>query len=455
MVAPHRSVLTRAAALTDLLGHDPVAVDEGGEDLDDELAQTARDLAAVYARQGMAAVLERLTADGLTARVLGQVGGERSLTDVEHVAELLHEAGREGQLGLVALVEWLRAQMAEDAPTSTNARTRRLDSDAAAVQLLTIHGSKGLQFPVVYLPALTDRNVPDVPTIPLCHGDPPERTRSIDVGGRTGPQWKDSVTRHKSEEAGESLRLLYVALTRAQSQVVTWWSPTGRNTGPSSLHRVLFGRGPGEGPVPDTAPVPGEDFATARLQEWDRLGAVRLERADHAEHVGSVTSDAPPTPRLGTWTRRIDTDWRRTSYTALSTPRDVHGHELTGGVGSEPELSPREDEPDTVDPVVEETPSLPGLEVALPGQDVPSPMAALPVGATFGSLVHGVLEHADPQAPDLRAELLAHVREQLVQWPVDLDPEDLADALVAVCDSPLGPLAHHVTLRQIGRADRL
>ncbi|WP_289016833.1 UvrD-helicase domain-containing protein [uncultured Ornithinimicrobium sp.] len=455
MVAPHRSVLTRAAALTDLLGHDPVAVDEGGEELDDLLAQTCRDLAAVHARQGIAAVLERLVAEGLTARVLARPGGERTLTDVEHVAELLHEAGREGQLGLVALLEWLRAQMAEDAPTSTNARTRRLDSDAAAVQLLTVHGSKGLQFPVVYLPALVDRNVPDTPSIPLCHEDPPERTRWIDVGGASGPQWKDSVARHKAEEAGESLRLLYVALTRAQSQVVTWWSPSGRNTSPSPLHRVLFGRGPGEGPVPDTVPVPAEDFATARLQEWAALGAFALERADHAEHVPAVATDQPPAPRLATWTRRIDTDWRRTSYTALSTPRDAQGHELTGGVGSEPELSPREDEPDTVDPVVEQTPSLPGLEVVLPGQDVASPMADLPVGATFGSLVHGVLEHADPQVPDLRAELLEHVREQLVQWPVELDPEELADALVDVCDTPLGPLAQGVTLRQIGRADRL
>ncbi len=49
-------------------------------------------------------------------------------------------------------------------------------------------------------------------------------------------------------------------------------------------------------------------------------------------------------------------------------------------------------------------------------------MAALPVGATFGSLVHAVLEHADPAAADLRAELLRHIVEQLVWWPVDLDP---------------------------------
>lgn len=457
MAAPHRALLTRGAALTDLLGYAVADLDAGGEELDDALAQLARDLAGVYARQGLAAVLERLVADGLPARVLGQVGGERTLTDLKHVAELLHDTGREGQLGLVALLEWLRAQMAEDAPRSAGARTRRLDSDSAAVQLLTIHGSKGLQFPVVYLPTLADRHVPDVPRIPLCHDEPPERRRYLDLGGReANPTWAESVRRHKEEDAGESLRLLYVALTRAQSQVVTWWSPTGRNTGPSPLHRMLFGREPGSGPVPASARVPRrDDEATGRLRAWADLGAFALERADHVEPERPVPVAEPAELRVGRWTREIDHAWRRTSYTALSTPRDPARTELTGGVGSEPEVTPREDEPDTPDPVLAETPALPGLEVVVPGMELPSAMADLPVGATFGSLVHAVLEHADPQAADLRAELLHHIGEQRVQWPVTLDAEVLADALVAVCDTPLGPLAGDVTLRQIGSTDRL
>jgi len=130
-------------------------------------------------------------------------------------------------------------------------------------------------------------------------------------------------------------------------------------------------------------------------------------------------------------------------------------------VSSEPEVTPRADEPELPELVLAARPGLPGLElddlgVPLPGAEVPSPMAELPVGATFGSLVHAVLEHADPQAADLRAELVAHVREQLVEWPVDgLDAELLAEALVAVCNTPLGPLTRSVTLSDIGRADRL
>ena len=462
MVAPHRSVLTRAAALTDLLGYDVTDLDVLGdptaaEALDDELAGRCRDLAAVYARHGIAAVLEVLTVAGLSERVLGQVGGERTLTDLRHVAQILHETARRDDLGLVALLGWLQNAMAEDTPASAGARTRRLDSDAAAVQLVTIHGSKGLQYPVVYLPALADRFVKRVPDIPLFHEGPPERTRCIDVGGSArNPTWQDAVSAYQSEDAGESLRLLYVAMTRAQSQVVTWWAPS-TNTQHSPLHRMLFGREPGHPDVPDMTPLPrSDDAATEVLRRWSQAGAFALEEADIGAAPPAAPTAARPHLAIARWTRTVDEAWGRTSYTALSSPSESASLHPAGGVASEPETVPRADEPDLPDPVRPDAPTLPGLVEALPGADVPSPMADLPVGATFGSLVHAVLEHADPHAEDLRAELLTHIREQLVQWPVDdLEPLALADALVSVCDSPLGPLAGEATLRDIGRGDRL
>jgi exodeoxyribonuclease V beta subunit len=82
-------------------------------------------------------------------------------------------------------------------------------------------------------------------------------------------------------------------------------------------------------------------------------------------------------------------------------------------------------------------------------------MADLPVGAKFGTLVHAVLETADPFAPDLAAELESKIREQLTWWPVDVPVVDLAAALVPMHDTPLGPLAGGLTLREIGLPDRL
>jgi exodeoxyribonuclease V beta subunit len=82
-------------------------------------------------------------------------------------------------------------------------------------------------------------------------------------------------------------------------------------------------------------------------------------------------------------------------------------------------------------------------------------MADLPVGATFGSLVHAVLETTDPFAPDLVAELDAQVRAHSARWPVAVTPGEVATALVPMHDTPLGPLAPGFTLRQIGLRDRL
>jgi exodeoxyribonuclease V beta subunit len=82
-------------------------------------------------------------------------------------------------------------------------------------------------------------------------------------------------------------------------------------------------------------------------------------------------------------------------------------------------------------------------------------MADLPSGAAFGSLVHGVLEEADPFAADLEAELVRHVKEQRGLWGVDTPPDQLAAALVPLHHTSLGPLAGGATLGTIGLPDRL
>jgi exodeoxyribonuclease V beta subunit len=82
-------------------------------------------------------------------------------------------------------------------------------------------------------------------------------------------------------------------------------------------------------------------------------------------------------------------------------------------------------------------------------------MADLPSGASFGSLVHGVLEEADPFASDLTAELRRHVEEQRAQWGVETPAQELAEALVPLHHTSLGPLAGGLTLGEIGLGDRL
>ncbi|KRF12491.1 exodeoxyribonuclease V subunit beta [Nocardioides sp. Soil797] len=437
---PHRSARVRSAALTSFLGVSAAELDSD-PDLTDRVANTMREWSELFSLRGVAAVMEAAVIGGLYARVLGRVDGERHLTDLRHVAQAMHQVALVNRLGLVALLTWLRDQMAEDKVEVASERTRRLDSDAAAVQLVTIHGSKGLEYPVVHLPFVADRFSRD-PSIPLFHA-PSDEQRCIDVGSG-GDDWKGNVARHRAEDLGESLRLLYVAMTRAQSQVVTWWAPSN-NAKTSALHRMLIGRGPSMSAVPPEVQLADDDASQAFFDAWQRHGGPTWAPAVPAP---LTDADLPrPSDELAarTFERSVDTTWRRTSYSALSSVDTVDP--VVAGVASEPEETPRTDEPDVAEVVP--------VELRTGDAEVPSPMGGLPVGATFGSLVHAVLETADPSAPDFEAELLGRVREQLVRWPVELAPADLAAALVAVCDSPLGPLAGAATLRSIPMADRL
>jgi exodeoxyribonuclease V beta subunit len=437
---PHRSVRVRSAALTCFFGRTAAELDAGGDDLTDEVAETLRGWVELFASRGIAAVLEAAILGGLPARVLEEVGGDRRLTDLRHIGEALHEAALVERHGLVSLLTWLREQVAEGRAGRGLERTRRLDSDAAAVQLVTIHASKGLEYPVVYLPAIADRHVGD-PVRPRFHDA--DEQRCLNVGGG-GADWADHCRRWADEEAGEWLRLLYVAVTRAKSQVVCWWAPT-KNAIASPLHRLLM-REAGSADVPQAPGIPTDEDVVELFGTWRDRGGPDPEVAVPADP--GADPPIPAIPGLGarTFTRAVDATWKRSSYSSLSRVEVVTGP--VGAVVSEPEVLAKDDE--LLDPTAETIAAAPAGAAA----DLVSPMADLPVGATFGSLVHAVLEHADPDADDFRSELLGHIDEQRGWWPVDLDREVLADALLAVCDTPLGPLVGR-TLRQFPLADRL
>ncbi|GAA1614307.1 UvrD-helicase domain-containing protein [Actinoplanes couchii] len=427
---PHRRARVAAAALTGLVGWPARKLAEATETDLDRLGTTLRHWAVLAAEHGMAALLEAVTATGLPERLLARRGGERRLTDLRHIGTALHAAAVDGDLGLAAVTDWLRRRI-DDAPLDASVeRSRRLESDADAVQILTVHGSKGLEYPVVLLPFGWDRFVgqPDLLRLHDAAGQ-----RVLDVGGPSGAGFRASERRHRDEEDGEDLRLLYVALTRAASRVVAWWAPTA-NTRASALHRFLFGRpGAGENPLPEY-PVPADDDALSHLRGLG-LEIERVEAAEPARWEAPVP--ARPELAVAHFRRRLDLDWRRTSYSRLTSGQHDHP-----AVDSENPTAQLDDE--AAVPVVAD----PGG----PGSEVLSPMGELPAGAAFGTLLHSLLERCDFTAPDLTAELVACA----AGLPLSgLDPRTLADALVPALRTPLGPLADGRSLTGFGRGDRL
>ncbi|UDY25419.1 UvrD-helicase domain-containing protein [Nocardioides sp. Kera G14] len=445
--SPHRTGLVRAAAVTPFFGLRASELVAGGESLTASLADTLRGWALLLRGRGVAALVEAAEERGLTARILGQVDGDRLLTDLRHLGQLLHDVQTTEGFGLTGLLEWFRDERRRVAATE---RPRRLDSDAAAVQIVTIWGSKGLEYPITYLPFAYDNWVNDRPDVVRFHdrdvsGLP---VRSLDVSGSGA-----HLAAHLSEGLGEELRTLYVALTRAQSQVVTWWAPTF-NTPPSGLHRLLFGRRPGTAEVPERMDLRDDDGAAAVFTALAQMGGPSHEIAAIAP--ASAPAVRAPVPELAVrrFDRSIDLDWKRTSYSAL-----IRVEETVPSIGSEAPEAGKDDEPDPAESAV---PSPRVGESLLPNPDLPddelglrSPMADLPAGAGFGSLVHAVLEHADPEAPDFRAELVRCLEEQLRWWPVDASVNELADGLLPLNQTSLGPVAGGLSLLGIPLRDRL
>jgi exodeoxyribonuclease V beta subunit len=408
--------------------------------------------AGVLRRSGVASMLETVTvAERLPGRMLALLDGERRLTDLRHVGQLLHAEAASEQLGVTALTGWLRQRVA-DAGDDRDAedRARRLESDAEAVQVLTIHRSKGLEFPVVYCPYLWEPGWIPEDEPPVYHDADAGDRRTIDVGG-PGPKFRQHQRQHAVEQRGEDLRLAYVALTRARHQAVLWWAASwdSRN---SPLGRLLFSRDEDGNVATDGDAPPEDDDAVAvfrRLAER-APGCVSVERSDGGDHT--PWTDGPEASvelRANRFGRGLDTRWRRTSYSALT----HEAHEAR--VASEAEEAVVSDEamPTTSGQVGGAL--VPAADEARL-RSVPSLLAAMPAGAEVGTLVHGVLERLDFAAADLDAELATALGREQVRRHVDIgDPSTVAAGLRAALETPLGPLVGEVRLRDIGIADRI
>ena len=166
-----------------------------------------------------------------SGNLLNRPAGPRRLTNFYHLIELLQEAETENQYSPAGVLAWLNRRImgqAELRQTEAVTYTLRLDSDENLVKISTIHRSKGLQYPIVYLPfawfGRDPKNSPDDPVEYHVREDgrfPSVLDLAPDDAARG---------RRELEEFGESVRLLYVALTRAEEYCVVAWTRITRKS---------------------------------------------------------------------------------------------------------------------------------------------------------------------------------------------------------------------------------
>jgi exodeoxyribonuclease V beta subunit len=438
----------RSAALTAFLGWTTEQVAAAGEDDWEAIHQRLHHWARVLREQGVASLIETIALEeGLPARVLELADGERRLTDLRHVGELLHTAATSESMGAAALTSWLRQRVLEAATDNNDEeRSRRLESDAEAVQVLTVHRSKGLEFPVVYYPDLFEPSPApkDDRRAPVVFHDEDGR-RTIDVG-LEGPQWQGNVRKHTEEQRGEDLRLAYVALTRAKHQAVVWWAGSfdSRN---AALTRLLFARD-GDGNVAwQSGTVPSDAVALARFEELRTAapGCVSVARSELGFAFPWAGVARPRTDLVAAaFDRELDEWWRRTSYS------DITAGTYEARVASEPEEPVVDDEP----PRHAAAPAGNGAADEL--RAVPSLLSAMPVGAEVGTLVHGVFESIDFAAADLGGELAVCVEAAQARRRLELgDGDAVVAGLRAALETPLGEAVGDLRLCDVRRDDRL
>jgi exodeoxyribonuclease V beta subunit len=335
----------------------------------------------------------------ITRRLLELVDGERRMTNLLHLIELLHVEATTRHLGPSGLLHFLGEARARAAGAPEDSEQIRLESDEDTVTLTTVHKAKGLEYGVVLCPfPFKDVLLFNADRAPI-HFHDPERKRALTLA-----LGKETRERHipevLDEQLAENLRLLYVALTRAKHATIVYWC-RARGYEESALGYLLHGKDarsltgePNREQVKGHLKSLGDDALLARLEEF--AAAVPGISASEVRVGEAIPQYRPPSstsPKLSQ--REVKaalTSWQRTSsFTELA-----HGSDRTT-------LGPNEgrDHDETLE-------TLPGSE----DDSERCRLADFQGGAQTGNFFHAVLERWDfsKKLPDglVREQLLAH-----------------------------------------------
>ncbi len=425
----------KTALATRMLGVGAAAIAalEGDPSAWQERLERQAEYLRLWRSRGFAVALRRfLREERVKERLLRLPDGERRLTDLLHLIELVHGAAAEEKLGPEEVLAWLAARIASPETAGSGEHPLRLESDARAVQIVTLHRSKGLAYPVVFLPFAGSASRAEEGDF-LFHDPAQDYRPTLDVSGE-----KETPNRvqARNEALAENLRLFYVALTRARERCYLAWGRT-RNAQSSALAWLLRspggdaeGEGDRVGRLTDEYRRLDDEALRARLAELAAAsgGAIALEEPPR-DDAGAV--QRPPAPHAELFCRRfagtIDATWGVTSYSSLIADRREDEDPL--GEAAPAEFAPRED--------------------AFAEGEIP--LADFPHGARSGIFFHRLLETAEPGGAGLRERVRGALSEHGVE-PAWADP--VADLLRKLDRFPLFFDPQAVCLAEVERTRR-
>ena len=227
----------KAALATNILGAKGSDINRLNEDESqlEIVLQRFEDYRELWLERGFMVMARRLLdREFVRRRLLEFPDGERRLTNVLHCLELLHAASLENNLGIDGILKWLKGRRLKEEEISPEEYQLRLETDECSVKVITIHRSKGLQYPIVYCPF--GWNTVSEPKAFVSFHDPENPTRFLcDIDPEQSPAHEELARR---EVLGENARLLYVALTRAKYRCTLVWGAF-KDAGSSPLAYLL------------------------------------------------------------------------------------------------------------------------------------------------------------------------------------------------------------------------
>jgi exodeoxyribonuclease V beta subunit len=404
LAEPRNPALIRAALVTDIMGMTgddihALSLDEAGWEA---ILRRFHLYHGLWAGQGFIRMFRSfLENEHLPSGILKIVEGERRLTNLLHIGELLHQAATTDHLAMHDLIKWLSDQISSG-ETQPEDYELRLEREEKAVKVVTIHKSKGLEYPIVFCPFSWGSSGPRKNLDHVLYHDPSQSFAPVlDFGSA---DFADHRLRYEEESLAEDIRLLYVALTRARHRTYYIW---GRmQHADSSASAYLFHQ---------DSDMVKNDLAHSVRERYRRLSVEDFRRdvetiAGASGHTIRIQTlpvageksyrPAMPTETLACrqFTGKIDATWKVASYTRLVASNYGDRDRSDDEHASQREMKPAPEE--------DSRERLPTASFALD-------MFGFPGGTKAGIFLHDILEKidyrgSDPQtARDLVVEKLA------------------------------------------------